>query len=70
MKVDWSRCALDLRAAGMALAAVDRRIGEWAGFTAKVANGDIKEPKFSQGIELLDLHEALCGAEKTKELLQ
>lgn len=70
MIVDWQRCALNIRQEGFPLAAVDRRIGEWAGFTAKVANGYIKEPKFSQGLGLLNIHAELCGDEKTRELGQ
>lgn len=68
MNVDWQRCALNIRQEGYPLAAVDRKIKEWPGFTAKVANGSIKEPKFSQGLALLDLHFDICGHEKTTEL--
>jgi hypothetical protein len=68
MIIAWQTCALNLRQAGMPLAQVDRRIGEWKGFAAKLANGDIQEPKFSQGLKLLDLHVALCGEEKTAAL--
>ena len=68
IRVDWQRCALNLRQAGMPLAQGDRKVGLWKGLTARIALGEIAEPKFSQGLALLDLHEKLCGPEATANL--
>jgi hypothetical protein len=68
--IDWTTLAQNLRAAGLPPAQVDTRIGAWRGFTAKIAAGASHEPKFSQAMKLLDLHVALCGEEKTGELMK
>ncbi len=66
--VNWQRLALNLRSAGVPCTRVDDFIGEWRGYTAKLANATTKEPKFSAGLRLLDLHTDKCGAEKTAAL--
>lgn len=69
VRVDWARLALDLRQAGLPLQKASARIGQNLGFVAQLARGEVQEPKFSQGVALLDLHFDVCGADRTRSLL-
>ena len=66
--VDWQRLALDLRSAGVPHIQASKAIGEHPGFVAQLARGEIREPKFGQGVALLNLHVDKCGAERTEAL--
>lgn len=66
--IDWQRLALDIRQSGTSLARADDHIGEYKGFVSQLARGEIKEPKFTPGLKLLNLHVDLCGHEKTRGL--
>ena len=68
MTVNWQRLCLDIRSTGMSMRAVDRKIGVHPDYTAKLARGEIREPKFGDGISLLNLHVDCCGAGKTAAL--
>ncbi len=70
VNVDWQQLALDIRHAGVPLRTASRRIGENTGFVSQLARGEVREPKFSQGMALLDLHVDVCGAENTRALLK
>ena len=69
IKVNWERLALNIRAAGVPLVKASKQIGEHHGFVAQLARGEVLEPKFSQGMALLNLHVDVCGEEKTAGLL-
>lgn len=68
VRVDWQRLALDLRSVGVPHVQASRLIGEHPGFVAQLARGEVAEPKFSQGVALLNLHVDRCGPEKTEAL--
>lgn len=70
VRVDWSRLALDLRVHGVSHVSASKRVGESKGFVAQLARGEILEPKFSQGILLLNLHVDVCGSARTRALLR
>ena len=69
-RVDWSRLLLNLRRAGISNAAAARQAHADQKTVARLCRGEISEPRFSQGLALLDLHIHHCGEEKHKELLQ
>lgn len=68
--VDWHRLALNLRQAGKPLTQASRDAGLHTGYVAQLARGELVEPKFSDGLALLNLHADVCGREKTAELLR
>lgn len=68
VKVDWQRLALDLRGAGLPLVLAAKAIGAHPGFVAQLARGEVAEPKFSDGLALLNLHVDRCGPERTEAL--
>ena len=71
VRVDWVQLALNLRSrGGLPLSRASVRIGRHRSFLPQLARGEVQEPKFSDGIELLDLHFDVCGPELTKALLK
>lgn len=68
VRVDWQRLALNLRSVGVPHIQASKAIGEHPGFVAQIARGEINEPKFSQGVALLNLHVDRCGPDKTAAL--
>lgn len=68
MNINWQACALNIRQAGISLARAADRCGMDQATLQRLARGEIREPRFSQGVKLLDLHLDLCG-DKHKELL-
>lgn len=68
IRVDWVKLALNLRQAGLPLVLASKSVGQHDGFVAQLARGEVSEPKFSQGLALLNLHVDVCGAEQTEAL--
>lgn len=60
MNVDWSLIVTNLRGAGMSARGIARKCGTSAQTVSMLQQGTQVEPKFSQGMKLLDLHYALC----------
>jgi len=59
--IDWQRITLDLRQK-MPCRQIDREyLGRHLDYTAKITRGEIAEPRYSDGVKLLDLHQQLCG---------
>lgn len=59
--IDWQRITLDLRQK-IPCREIDRRhLHRHLDYTAKIARGEIVEPKYSDGVKLLELHKTLCG---------
>jgi hypothetical protein len=58
--IDWSRVILSLRSRGLSAAAISRKVNADKKTIARLANGDVAEPKFSAGVALLDLHLDVC----------
>lgn len=65
--IDWQRLALDIRS-HQSLQSASKGLGMNKGYLAQLARGEVREPKFSDGLQLLDLHFDLCGGEKTRGL--
>jgi len=70
MKVDFSQAALNIRSSGLSLQAASKMLGWNRGKMAQIARGEVIDPGFHAGIELLDLHFDRCGDVKTRELLK
>lgn len=65
--IDWQQLALNLRRTG-SLSSYSLKLGRYKGYVNHLALGLIKEPKFEDGIRLLDLHFDVVGGEKHKQL--
>ena len=66
--VDWQRLALDLRMVGHSLTTAAKQVGAHPDYLRQLARGEIREPKFTKGVALLNLHADKCGAERTEAL--
>jgi hypothetical protein len=60
MKIDWQKCVLNIRNEGLAAHRIAKKCGMDAVTAQRLARGEIKEPRFSQGLKLLDLHLGIC----------
>lgn len=54
--IDWQKIVLDLRQK-MSCREIDKKLGRHLDYTAKIARGEIVEPRYSDGVKLLELHE-------------
>ena len=70
MLIDWQQIVLNLRTAGVSQTAIAKRINMDATNVRRLGNGQKNEPTFSQGMKLLDLHEALCPEKHNLEQLK
>lgn len=68
--IDWQRVVLNIRQQGLSVAAIARRVRMDADTLRHYARGEVREPRFSQGVELLNLHHALCPDKHTLENLR
>ena len=69
MRLDWQRVVLNLRQQGLSAEAIARKVGMDADTLRHLARGETREPRFSKGCELLNLHERLCPDEHRLERL-
>ncbi len=65
--IDWQKLILNLRSAGLSTLMVSKRANMDAQTVTRFARGELKEPRFSQGLALLDLHLIACP-EKHQEI--
>jgi len=68
MKIDWQKLAINIRSS-MSLVKASESIGRHRDWLNHLARGDIEEPKFSDGLALLNIHLDLCGIEKHRKLI-
>jgi hypothetical protein len=68
MNIDWQRVALNI-SREMPLVQASSKLGRHKMFLGSLARGQVKEPKFGDGVRLLDLHLDLCGPERHRKLL-
>lgn len=68
--VDWQRLALDLRMARYPLTQAAKEVGAHPDYLRQLARGEIQEPKFTQGVALLNLHADKCGPDRTEKLCE
>jgi len=66
-KIDWQRLVLDLRR-HHSLKTLGNKLDVNYQTLGRLSRGDMKEPKFSDGLLLLDIHSDLCGCDATKRL--
>ena len=69
MKIDWQRLLLNLRQAKLSLSAVSKICHIDPATVGHLSRCETREPKFSQGLALLDLHLQICP-DKHKELAE
>lgn len=60
MNLDWQRIVLNIRQAGMPVRSISRKVGMAPDTLGHYVRGECREPPFSKGLALLDLHHALC----------
>ena len=58
--INWSLVCVNLRHDYKPLARIAVEIGAGENHLNRLARGDVKEPKFSIGVKLLDLHYDYC----------
>lgn len=68
MQIDWAQLALNLRRYG-SLESYSYKLGRGKGYLGQLSRGELEEPKFSDGLILLNLHLDVCGLEKHKRLI-
>ena len=68
--VDWQRVMLNIRSCGVPLAQLrkytkmdDRQI-------QRIARGEIREPRFAQGVAILSIHKVLCPRQHAEEVYE
>lgn len=60
MKIDWQKVILNLRNVGVSTRLIRNTASMDESTVRRFARGELKEPRFSQGLGLLDLHEKFC----------
>jgi transposase-like protein len=61
MNLNWQTIVLNIRTAGVPVSAIARKIGMEPEALRRCATGEAKkEPRFSEGLALLDLHLSIC----------
>lgn len=68
MSIDWQMVALNIRQ-HKSLASVSVKMGNNKGWLAQIAR-EGTEPKFSDGLKLLNIHLDLVGVDKHKKLVK
>jgi hypothetical protein len=69
MLIDWQQLALNLRA-HKPLSKLSLELGKANDYLGHLSRDETREPKFSDGIALLNLHLDVCGIEKHRSLLK
>jgi transposase-like protein len=71
MNLNWQTIVLNIRTAGVPVSAIARKIGMKPEAVRRCAAGDTKkEPGFSKGLALLDLHLNMCPDKHKLERLK
>ena len=68
--IDWQKIILNLRHAGCTTKLIYTKAKMDESTVRRFARGELKEPRFSQGLELLDLHERFCPEKHKLEELK
>ena len=67
MNIDWQMLALNIRR-HRPLTLVSLALGKDTDYLGRLSRRAVEEPKFSDGLALLDLHLDMCGLEKHLKL--
>ena len=65
--INWQDVLLNLQNQYKALETVAKEVGASGPVLRQIARGETKEPKFSVGVKLLDLHFEHCSPRHTPE---
>jgi hypothetical protein len=60
MTVDWQRVILNLKSGGVSYRTIAKRCRCDESTVGHLVRGEQREPKFSTGLALLDLHLSMC----------
>jgi hypothetical protein len=69
VNINWQKLALNLRK-HKPLTTLSAEIGRHDGYLNQIARGELEEPKFSDGLKMLNLHLDVFGLEQHRELLK
>lgn len=68
--IDWQRVALNIQR-HMPLQRASRKLGRNHSYLSQIARNEITtEPKFTDGLRILDMHLDLCGIEEHRKVLR
>ena len=71
MTFDWPKIVLNIRRSGLSYRAIERKVGMDKDNLGRYARGELTgDPRFGQGLKLLDLHFALCPDRHNLEALR
>jgi hypothetical protein len=70
MNLDWSQLVTNLRGAGMSARGIARKCGMEPQTISRLQAGVQYDPRWSQGMALLDLHLSLCPDKHKPERLK
>jgi hypothetical protein len=68
MNIDWQMLALNIRR-HKPLKLVSETLGKDKDYLGRLSRRAVEEPKFSDGLALLDMHLDMCGLEQHKKLI-
>lgn len=60
--IDWQTVLLNIRASGMPMSVLAKRIGMDDQTLRNYARGECSDPRWSQALKILDLHHERCPA--------
>lgn len=69
MNLDWSRIVLNIRTKGVSAAELARRIGRAESVIQRLAR-EGQQPKFDDGVRILDVHYDVCSELHRMDRLQ
>lgn len=68
--VDWQRVMLNIRSCGIPLAQLKKATKMDDRTIQRIARGEVKEPKFAQGVAILSIHQRLCPEKHRAEVYE
>ena len=67
--IDWQQLTLNIRTHYKPLSQVAKEVGSDWRHLNRLARGEVAQPRFNVGINLLDLHKDKCPPEKHRRLV-
>lgn len=68
--IDWQRVMLNIRSCGVPLAQLRKYTKMDERTINRIARGEVKEPRFAQGVAILSIHKALCPEKHDAEVYE
>lgn len=69
-EIDWQRVMLNIRSCGVPLAQLKKLTKMCDRTIQRIARGEVKEPKFAQGVAILSIHQRLCPEKHRAEVYE